>query len=448
MRLLKLEICNIRGIRHLQLDINGNNFIIYGQNGSGKSGIVDAMEFLLTGKISRLSGSGTSGITLSKHGHHVDCDSEDAYVKAVFKLPEIEEPIELKRTMNDYDKLECNKEMMPQLEKILSMAQRGHYVLTRREILKYIISKAATRAEEIQELLNIIEIENIRKAFVRAKNDIEKKYKAARLPVNEAEEAIKSTMQCKTFREDALLKAINANRAILGGEPVSRISSSELKAGLSLSTVISEGFVNIKIIEDNIETIRRMLKDDSRSIGCSDQQLRLLISQIQSNPKLSSSLSSLELIELGIRLIDERGNCPLCEMEWEQGKLIEYLNKRLSDAKDAKDIQIDIVKYSDSISKPINILLSNIESIKKIAECNGDLRDELKILDSWLSELNLYLEGIDNALEKYPDDRYIPSRINILFAPNDIENILIKIRSLLKEAYPEATPEQNALIML
>jgi hypothetical protein len=51
-------------------------------------------------------------------------------------------------------------------------------------------------------------------------------------------------------------------------------------------------------------------------------------------------------------------------------------------------------------------------------------------------------------LEKYPDDRFIPSRISILFAPDNIENILIKIQSLLKEAYPEATPEQNALIML
>ena len=448
MRLLKLEIHNIRGIRQLQLDINGNNFIIYGPNGSGKSGIVDAMEFLLTGKISRLSGSGTSGITLSKHGHHVDCDPKEAYVKATFKIPEIEEPIELKRAMNDIDKLEYNKEMIPQLEKILSMAQRGHYVLTRREILKYIISKAATRAEEIQELLNIIEIENIRKAFGRAKNDIEKKYKAARLPVNEAEEAIKSTMQCKTFREDALLKMINANRAILGGEPISSISSSELNAGLSLSTVISEGFVNIKIIDDNIETIRRMQKDDSSSVGFLDQQLRLLISQIKSNPKLSRSLSNLELIELGIRLIDEKGNCPLCEMEWEQGKLIEYLKKRLSDAEEAKDIQIKIESYSDNISKPINILLSNIESVKKIAECNGDLSDDLKILDSWLSELRQYLEGIDSALEKYPDDRFIPSRINVLFEPDNIDNILTKIQSFLKAAFPEATPEQNALVML
>ncbi len=429
MKLLKLEIYNIRGIKQLHLDINGNNFIIYGPNGSGKSGIVDAMEFLLTGKISRLSGSGTSGITLSKHGHHIDCSLDEAYVKAVFKFPEIEEPIELKRTMSDYEKLECNKEMRPQVEKILIMAQRGHFVLTRREILKYIISKAATRAEEIQGLLNIIEIEDIRKAFVRAKNDIEKKYKAARLPVKEAEGAIITTMQSKTYREDALLKTINSNRAILGGEPISLLRSSELKTGLSLSTLISEGCFNIKIIEDSIETIRRMQKDDSSSMELLDQQFRLLVSKIKSNPKLSRSLSNLELIELGLRLIDEKGYCPLCEMEWEQGKLIEYLNNRLKDANEAKEIQIEIGNYSDNILNIIKILHSNVECIKKIVESNENLRDELKILDSWLSELRLYLNEIDNALEKYPDDKFISSRIKNLFAPDDIDNVLIKIHA-------------------
>lgn len=448
MRLLNLEICNIRGIKHLQLDINGNNFIVYGLNGSGKSGIVDAMEFLLTGKISRLSGSGTSGITLGKHGHHVDCDPDDAYVKGVFKLPDIEKPIELKRTMNEYDNLQCSTQMVPQLERILSIAKRGHIVLTRREILMYIISKAATRAEKIQELLNIIEIENIRKAFVKTKNDIEKKYKAAKSPVNEAKEAIKSTMQSKTFREDALLKAINENRSILGGKPVSKISSLELKTGLSLSTVAPSNYINIKIINDNIETIRRIQKDDSDSIINSELQLCLLINKIQSDPKLSCSLSIIELIELGIGLIDERGNCPLCETEWKQGKLIEYLNNRLSDAKGAKEIQIKIGEHSDNISKHIKILLSNIESIRKITDGNGDLNDEAKILDSWLNELRQYLDGIDSLLEKYPNDRFVPSRINTLFAPDDLESILIRIQSLLKEAYPEATPEQKALIML
>ena len=38
---------------------------------TGKSGVVDAMDFALTGNISRLSGAGTGGLTVQKHGPHV-----------------------------------------------------------------------------------------------------------------------------------------------------------------------------------------------------------------------------------------------------------------------------------------------------------------------------------------------------------------------------------------
>ena len=54
MKLIELEIQNIRGIKQLKLKQNGNNFLIYGPNGSGKSAVVDAIDFLLTGQISRL----------------------------------------------------------------------------------------------------------------------------------------------------------------------------------------------------------------------------------------------------------------------------------------------------------------------------------------------------------------------------------------------------------
>lgn len=451
MRLLKLEIHNIRGIKHLSLDIKGNNFIIYGPNGSGKSGIVDAIEFLLTGKISRLSGSGTSGITLSKHGHHIDSDPKEAFVKAVFKFPEIEEPIELKRTMIDYDKLECSKEKLPQLDKIINIARRGHYVLTRREILKYIISQAATRAEEIQGLLNIIEIENIRKGLVRARNDIDRKYKAARLPVNEAEGAVKSTLQLKTFKEETILRLINENRKILGGEPISSICSTDLRVGLSLSTAISDRSTSTKMIEVDIETIRKIQRnqrDDNISIKCLDQQLRSLTNQIESNPELSHSLSNLELIEAGIRLIDEKGNCPLCDMEWPQGELIKYLKKRQLDAKGAKEIQTAIEDILDNISKTINVLLPSIKNIKTISECIDGLADESRILETWLSELRLYLEASTNMQELHSDDHFPQAKIDVVFAPDNVDVILTKIQSLAKATYPEVTPEQNALIML
>lgn len=72
IRLQKIKIENFRGIRRIELDLKGENFAACGRNGTGKSGIVDAIEFALTGKISRLTGPGTGELSVKQHGPHVD----------------------------------------------------------------------------------------------------------------------------------------------------------------------------------------------------------------------------------------------------------------------------------------------------------------------------------------------------------------------------------------
>jgi len=63
IRAKTLVIEEFRGIKKLSLDLGGENFAVCGPNGTGKSGIVDALEFALTGNISRLSGAGTGGLS-------------------------------------------------------------------------------------------------------------------------------------------------------------------------------------------------------------------------------------------------------------------------------------------------------------------------------------------------------------------------------------------------
>ena len=73
--MIKLESARIeemRGIRKLDIDFQQQTFAISGPNGSGKSGVVDAIEFGLTGQISRLTGAGTKTLSISEHGPHVD----------------------------------------------------------------------------------------------------------------------------------------------------------------------------------------------------------------------------------------------------------------------------------------------------------------------------------------------------------------------------------------
>jgi DNA repair exonuclease SbcCD ATPase subunit len=77
-----LRIHDFRGIREITLDLSSNNFAVCGPNGSGKSGVVDAIEFVLTGDISRLVGKGTGGLSVKEHGPHVDSTPEHAFVEA------------------------------------------------------------------------------------------------------------------------------------------------------------------------------------------------------------------------------------------------------------------------------------------------------------------------------------------------------------------------------
>ena len=82
MRLIELEIQRVRGIHDLHLDTRGGNLVVWGPNGSGKSAVVDAIDFLLTGQISRLTGKGTGDIKLDRHGPHIDHKPDEAVVRA------------------------------------------------------------------------------------------------------------------------------------------------------------------------------------------------------------------------------------------------------------------------------------------------------------------------------------------------------------------------------
>ena len=52
MKIDTLTIDNFKAIEHLQINFGGNNAVIYGQNGAGKTSILDAVTWLLTNRMS------------------------------------------------------------------------------------------------------------------------------------------------------------------------------------------------------------------------------------------------------------------------------------------------------------------------------------------------------------------------------------------------------------
>ena len=66
----RLEVNNLRGIKYLNLFLDKKPILLFAENGNGKSSIIcDAIEWVLTGKISSMIG--IQGVNFDKHAHHI-----------------------------------------------------------------------------------------------------------------------------------------------------------------------------------------------------------------------------------------------------------------------------------------------------------------------------------------------------------------------------------------
>src|ERR1051326_2368232 len=172
IRAKSLTIQEFRGIRNLTLDLGGANFAVCGPNGTGKSGIVDALEFALTGNISRLAGSGTGGLSVKEHGPHVDSRNkpDKACVTLTVHIPSLKKDATILRKVRDHKKPTITPLDADIQTVFATVALHPEFALSRREIIKYVLAEPGKRAREVQELLRLDEVDALRATLQRIAN--------------------------------------------------------------------------------------------------------------------------------------------------------------------------------------------------------------------------------------------------------------------------------------
>lgn len=445
MRLLELDIHDVRGIRDLTLGPKGENCVVVGPNGSGKSAVVDAIDFLLTGEIGRLRGRGTGGFTLEKYGPHVDSSVSKAMVRALVKLPNVPSPVEITRRMSAPNVLEYDPKWKAYLEPILVVAKRGQHVLTRREILKYITAEAGTRAEEIQDLLNLSEIENIRRALVTVSSSFEKTAAVAKRTLENSRRTACHILGEKTYREERLLNLANERRALLGGHPITKLNSTELTAGLAWpGSVTQDNAVDPKSLESEIQGLLDVESSGTQeALASAERQLRERVQTIASDAVLLQALSQLHLTELGIRLLDKTGVCPLCDTPWAPGELLRHLEEKLSRAKEAQELRASIANLAGTITNAIDAATARARRVEAVARAMKREVEASK-LEEWLQELQALSSSLADPIDAYPSSRFAPERVSSLLMPHGLGDGLRGLLSSAKQEFLPATPEQTA----
>jgi recombinational DNA repair ATPase RecF len=442
MNLVELEIHNIRGIKELKLPINENSFVIYGPNGSGKSAVVDSIDFLLTGDISRFKGEGTKDLNLQVHGPHIDHTPEEATVRGVIKIPGLDKLVEIKRCIANPKKLEFENEFKETLAPIIDLAKRGQYILTRREILRYITAQPNDRATAIQTLLNIKEIENIRKRLVKIRGDFLKEFDTAKSKLEDHKMAIVETIQSTSFDERIILDFINENRKLLSGAPLSSLDWQELEKGITEpAEIIKKDVFSSTLIEKRIQELLQVLSDENKKqVAKLDENLRDYIIKIEEKPELIQEINRIKLTQMGLKFIDKTGNCPLCDIEWEEGKLEKKLTERLKLAEQLKKMNEEVEYLSQELSREIKNTISKLNEFTEILD-NLEMKDYIQIFETWKKDLGELGKILDDPLSNYISSDFKQEDILVLLAPEKLNEILDNIQIEIKDILPKDTPE-------
>lgn len=404
IQILALHIEEFRGIRNLDITIDGNSFAIHGPNGSGKSGVVDAIGFAFTGTIARLSGTGTAGISVLKHGPHVHKRDDPGAAKVALKFRDTASGQTgiITRSVKNPASFDLQPDTAELRQALAIVQQHPELTLSRREIIKFILSEAGKRAGEVQALLRLEDLDAQRKALKSAVGKVARDKTTAHGSFETAQAAASRHFDLPRLTPDEVLRVVNQSRSVLGLEQLTSLTlSTDLKQGLDDGEV-EVAFDKPSALRD-IAAAQSWLHDQS-AIEAATAALLDPLATLKADPALLDSLKHRAFVETGLTLVEADSSCPLCDTEWESAdELRLHLQQKVASSQAAAQQEQQIKTAASNLVKLMRAGQALIRATFKLATAWGqpEVQEAIQSYDDQLQILEGSLATVPGALGVY-----------------------------------------------
>ncbi len=332
-----ITIREFRGIRDLTLQFKGKNFAVCGPNGTGKSGVVDALEFALTGNVSRLSGEGKGEVSLKQHGPHVDFrnNPDKARVTATLTIPSLGKTVTVERSAKTPSHPQVTPNDPDVLALLAKVAAHPEIVLSRRELIRYVLATPGDRAREVQALLHLDRVEDVRVGLQKIANSAERQLPSLVATVKVASENMLRALAITELTGEKLLAAANVQRAILGLPAITELTATtSLKDGLGAPAVAKPQPIPKAQAQADIKAAREALDElATPAIKTRVAELTIDITNLAANAVGATGITVENFYATGLSLIDSEV-CPLCDTTWDVVELRAKVQAKLESLKE------------------------------------------------------------------------------------------------------------------
>ena len=400
IRISNIHIEEFRGIRDLKLDLNNNNFGICGPNGTGKSGVVDAIEFCITGDITRLSGEGSGDISVKQHAPHVDQHEhpEHAKVTITATISALNKLVILHRNVKNPRKLSVTPDDEDVKNVIHELQTHPEFALSRREIVKYIITPAGKRSEDVQTLLRLEHIGKLRQSFTTFGNQCKSGAEEAESTRVRDETDLRIALKIDKLDRTLVLEKINEQREILKLPAIAELTkNTSFKEGLATPQEKQQRTtVNKTTALTDIAALQKTITENEPSdLVESRQAVKTVLNKLKADEKALALARQYGFIKTGLELITEDA-CPLCDTEWNADELRNYLQTKLLSIKEIENLTKVLRKNASVILQSLALRLHAIEHTIQYSQNLKPVIEQQELTDyiTQLKEIELAINEV------------------------------------------------------
>lgn len=401
IRVEEIDMREFRGIRELKLELKGKNFAICGPNGTGKSGVVDALEFGLTGSISRLSGTGTGGVTLKEHAPHVDSRNRPDKAKVTIGvfIPGLNKRATIEQSVKDPNNPKITPDE-PAIRKVLEqVAEHPEFVLSRRELIRYILSTPGDRSKEIQELLRLKQVEELRAVLVRIANSSKRAVVPAKQDASTAADNLARALEIGRLEAADVLASVNKRRKVLSLPPLSSLTSNtSFKDGL---TTLTSNARTPRVPKAQASTDLEKLKQTLSTMFSAEnvvlnKSVEIELAQFASDPAAIQGVTRERFLREALQLAED-GACPVCDTPWDIEKLRAVIAEKLKHFDEASRrkkaleekllpiiASVQSVRTAFGTLRHCNLLPANSAEVKALSEFDAEIQQSSRAIEAFL----------------------------------------------------------------
>lgn len=392
VKIKSISITSFRGIPDLTIDLEGKSVILKGENGSGKSSLVDSVEYFFTGKVSHLEGA--HGLSLKEHGPHINSKPNDVAIKIAFDPGNIS----LTRTFK-------SPPIPPNhLEDYFKDAKTGTFILRRAQILEFIRSQPAERYKSIGNIIGIESLDATELEMMRLRDETKGTVDSNKQKTKNLLVKISETIGVEVKRPENILSELNKTLKKERLPLIKSLDESQKHAEEMLKTIQKD------ITSKKAQQIQEVMKRTNSNLITDDliKQLRKVNRKVKAllAENAEKELLIIDLLEFSGKVLkeDSSGKCPVCEQKINRNKVLGRLGERIrlvralsDEVAEIRQMTVPILDQLGDIVENLQYIMKRIQSIDELSGNKSKIQDMISFVSGLKDEVTS-AKDLDNEI--------------------------------------------------